>query len=298
MKLFVTGASGWVGSAVVPELLAAGHQVVGLARSDASAEKLAKAGADVHRGDLDDLDSLRSGANDADGVIHLAFHHDFTAFVDAGELDRQAITALGETLAGSGRPLVVTSGTAGHAVGQVLTEDQPANPQSPRVSESAALAFADRGVRVSIVRLAPTVHGNGDYGFVPTLINVARDKGVAGYVGDGVNRWSAVHRDDAAVLFRLAAESADSPTVLHAIGEEGVATRDIAAVVGKNLHVPVTSVAPDNTMDHFGWIGGFFALDIPASSALTRRRFGWQPTGIGLLEDLEAHYFAARAGRL
>lgn len=295
MKLFVTGASGWVGSAVVPELVNAGHQVVGLARSDASAEKLATAGADVHRGDLNDLDSLRSGAKDADGVIHLAFHHDFTDFANAGELDRKAITALGETLAGSGRSLVVTSGTAGHAVGQVLTEDQPANPQSPRVSESAALAFQDQGVRVSIVRLAPTVHGNGDYGFVPTLINVARDTGVAAYVGDGANRWSAVHRDDAAVLFRLAVESADAGTVVHAIGEEGVATRQIAEAIGHHLGVPVTSVAPEHAMDHFGWIGGFFALDIPASSALTRQRFGWTPTGIGLLEDLDqGHYFIRR----
>ncbi|WP_179466192.1 SDR family oxidoreductase [Mycolicibacterium vinylchloridicum] len=295
MKLFVTGASGWVGSAVVPELVNAGHQVVGLARSDASAEKLAKAGADVHRGDLEDLDSLRSGAKDVDGVIHLAFHHDFTDFANAGELDRQAITALGETLAGSGRPLVVTSGTAGHAVGQVLTEDQPANPQSPRVSEPAALAFQDQGVRVSIVRLAPTVHGNGDYGFVPTLINVARDTGVAAHVGDGANRWSAVHRDDAAVLFRLAVESADAGTVLHAIGEEGVATRQIAEAIGHHLGVPVTSVAPEHAMDHFGWIGAFFALDIPASSALTRQRFGWTPTGIGLLEDLDqGHYFIRR----
>ena len=291
MKLFVTGASGWVGSAVVPELVNAGHQVLGLARSEASAQKLTDAGAEVHRGDLNDLESLRQGAKASDGVIHLAFHHDFDNFTNAGELDRQAITALGETLAGSDRPLVVTSGTAGHAVGQVLTEDQPASPHSPRLSESAALAFTDRGVRVSIVRLAPTTHGNGDYGFVPVVIDVARAKGVAAYVGDGANRWSAVHRDDAAVLFRLAAESADAGTVLHAIGEEGVATRDIAEVIGRHLQVPVTSVAADNVMDHFGWIGGFFALDIPASNAVTRERFGWQPTGIGLLEDLEAHYF-------
>jgi nucleoside-diphosphate-sugar epimerase len=275
---------------VVPELVNAGHQVVGLARSDASAQKLTEAGADVHRGDLADLDSLRSGAKDADGVIHLAFHHDFDNFTNAGELDRQAITALGETLADSGRPLVVTSGTAGHAVGQVLTEDQPANPHSPRLSEQAALAFADRGVRVSIVRLAPTTHGNGDYGFVPVLINVAREKGVAAYVGDGTNRWSAVHRNDAAVLFRLAVE-APTGGVVHAIGEEGVATRAIAETIGRHLGVPVTSVAPDNALDHFGWIGAFFALDIPASSSLTRQRLGWNPTGIGLLEDLKTHYF-------
>ncbi|SBS75766.1 conserved hypothetical protein [uncultured Mycobacterium sp.] len=292
MKLFVTGASGWVGSAVVPELLGAGHQVLGLARSDASAQALTAQGAEVHRGDLADLDCLRSGAKAADGVIHLAFHHDFDNFTDAGELDRQAITALGESLADSGRPLVVTSGTAGHAVGQVLTEDQPANPQSPRASEQAALAFADRGVRVSIVRLAPTVHGNGDHGFVPRLIDIARDKGVAAYVGDGANRWSAVHRDDTAVLFRLAVEGAPTGTVVHAIGEEGVATRDIAEAIGRHLSVPATSVAPENALDHFGWIGAFFALDIPASSAITRQRLGWEPTGIGLLEDLDqGHYF-------
>ncbi|APE16793.1 3-beta hydroxysteroid dehydrogenase [Mycobacterium sp. WY10] len=291
MKIFVTGASGWVGSAVVPELLAAGHHVLGLARSDKSAAALEAQGADVHRGDLADLDSLRRGAQDADGVIHLAFHHDFDNFSNAGELDRDAITALGEALADSGRPLVVTSGTAGHAPGQVLTEDQAANPDSPRVSEHAALAFTDRGVRVSIVRLAPSVHGNGDYGFVPRLVEVAREQGISAYIGDGANRWSTVHRDDAARLFRLAVEGAPTGTVLHAIGEEGVATRDIAETIGRNLGVPVTGIPAENAMDHFGWIGAFFGLDMPASSAVTRERFGWQPTGIGLLEDLDRHYF-------
>ncbi|GAA2771168.1 SDR family oxidoreductase [Mycolicibacterium pallens] len=291
MKIFVTGASGWVGSAVVPELLAAGHHLLGLARSDKSAAALEAQGADVHRGDLGDLDSLRRGAESADGVIHLAFHHDFDNFTNAGELDRDAITALGEALADSGRPLVVTSGTAGHAPGQVLTEDQAANPHSPRVSEHAALAFTDRGVRVSIVRLAPSVHGNGDYGFVPRLVEVAREQGISAYIGDGANRWSTVHRDDAARLFRLAVEGAPTGTVLHAIGEEGVATRDIAETIGRNLGVPVTSIPADNAMEHFGWIGAFFGLDMPASSAVTRERFGWQPTGIGLLEDLDRHYF-------
>lgn len=291
MKIFVTGASGWVGSAVVPELLAAGHHVLGLARSDKSAAALDAVGAGVHRGDLNDLDSLRSGAHDADGVIHLAFHHDFDNFADAGQLDRNAITALGETLADSGRPMVVTSGTAGHAPGHVLTEDQPGNPHSPRASEQAALAFADRGVRVSIVRLAPSVHGNGDYGFIPHLVEVARAKGISAYVGDGANRWSAVHRDDAAQLFRLAVEGAEAGTVLHAIGEEGVATRAIAEMIGRGLGVPVTSIPAESAMEHFGWIGGFFALDMPASSAVTREQFGWQPTGIRLLEDLERHYF-------
>ncbi len=293
MKLFVTGASGWVGSAVVPELLKSGHQVLGLARSDASAQALAAAGAEVHRGDLTDLDSLRSGAESAGGVVHLAFHHDFDNFAAAGELDRQAITALGETLAGSDRPLVVTSGTAGHAPGQLITEERPASPDLPRTSERAALAFADRGVRVSIVRLAPTVHGRGDYGFVPRLIDIARATGTSGYVGDGANRWSAVHRDDAAVVFRLAVESAPTGTVLHAVAEQGVAARDIADTIGRHLAIPVASIPPDAVAGHFGWIGGFFALDMPASSALTRQRFGWQPTRIGLLDDLDqAHYFA------
>lgn len=291
MKLFVTGASGWVGSAVVPELLSAGHRVVGLARSDASADALTAIDADVHRGDLEDLDSLARGAKDADGVIHLAFRHDFENFVGAGELDHRAITALGETLAGSDRPLVVTSGTAGHAPGQVLTEHDAAAPHSPRTSEPAALAFTDRGVRVAVVRLAPTVHGDGDYGFVPRLIEVARDKGVSGYVGEGANRWSAVHRDDAAVLFRLAVESAPNGTVLHAIGEEGVATRDIAETIGRHLNIPVTSIPAENAMEHFGWIGAFFSLDLPVSSTLTRERFGWRPSRRGLLDDLEQHYF-------
>lgn len=293
MKIFVTGASGWVGSAVVPELLSAGHEVVGLARSKESAEALGALGATVQRGDLDDLDSLRRGAETADAVIHLAFHHDFDNFADACELDRHAIAALGDTLAGSDRPLVVTNGTAGHAPGHLLTEDQAANPQSPRASEYAALAFADRGVRVSIVRLAPTVHGKGDYGFIPRLIDIARDKGVAAYVGDGANRWSAVHRDDAAVLFRLAVEAAPAGTILHAVAEEGVPARAIADTIGRHLDIPVTGIPAENAFDHFGWIGGFFGLDMPASSALTRERFGWRPTRVGLLEDLEQGYYFA-----
>lgn len=293
MKIFVTGASGWVGSAVVPELLTAGHEVVGLARSEASAEALGALGASVQRGDLGDLDSLRRGAETADAVIHLAFHHDFDNFTTACELDRSAITALGETLAGSDRPLVVTNGTAGHAPGHVLTEDQPATSQSPRTSEHAALAFADRGVRVSIVRLAPSVHGTGDYGFVPRLIDIARDAGVAAYVDDGVNRWSAVHRDDAAVLFRLAVEAAPTGTILHAVAEEGVPTRVIAETIGRQLDIPITSIPAENAFGHFGWIGAFFGLDMPANSALTRQRFGWQPAGPGLIEDLEqGSYFA------
>ncbi|AQT78647.1 3-beta hydroxysteroid dehydrogenase [Mycolicibacterium litorale] len=293
MKIFVTGASGWVGSAVVPELMSAGHDVIGLARSDASADALAARGASVHRGDLNDEESLRRGAAAADAVIHLAFRHDFDNFAQGCELDRRAITALGQTLAGSDRPLVVTNGTAGHAPGHVLTEDQPATSQSPRTSEHTALAFADQGVRVSIVRLAPSVHGTGDYGFVPRLIDIARDTGVAAYIGDGVNRWSAVHRDDAAALFRLAVEAAPTGTILHAVAEEGVPTRVIAETIGRQLDIPVTSIPAEDTFGHFGWIGAFFGLDMPANSALTRQRFGWQPTGPGLIEDLEqGSYFA------
>lgn len=292
MKVFVTGASGFVGTAVLRDLVAHGHEAVGLARSDASAEVIRAAGARVHRGDLNDHDSLRTAAGASDGVIHLAFHHDFDNFADAGELDRQAIEVLGTTLAGSGRPLVVTSGVAGHSAGRVLTENDPFQPGLPRHSEPAVLAFADKGVRASIVRLSPTTHGEGDHGFVPRLIQVAREKGVSAYIGDGNNRWPAVHRLDAAPLFRLAAEQAPSGTVLHAVAEEGVAGRDIATSIGRHLGVPVTTVPADQAFEHFGWIGGMFALDVPTSSALTRQRFGWQPSAVGLLEDLDGgHYF-------
>lgn len=292
MKIFVTGASGFVGSAVVRDLIAHGHEVVGLARSDTSADALSAAGARVHRGDLNDHDSLRAAADASDGVIHLAFHHDFDNFADAGELDRRAIEVLGTTLAGSDRPLVVTSGVAGHSAGRVLTEDDPFQPGLPRHSEPAVLAFADKGVRASIVRLSPTTHGEGDHGFVPRLIQVAREKGVSAYIGDGTNRWPAVHRLDAAPLFRLAAEQAPTGTVLHAVAEEGIAGRDIATSIGRHLGLPVTSVPAEQAFEHFGWIGGMFGLDVPTSSALTRRRFGWQPSEVGLLEDLDrGHYF-------
>jgi nucleoside-diphosphate-sugar epimerase len=282
-----------VGSAVIRDLIANGHDVLGLARSDASADALTAAGARVHRGDLNDLDSLRAGADTSDGVIHLAFRHDFDNFADAGELDRRAIEVLGTTLAGSDRPLVVTSGMAGHTPGRALTENDAFQPGLPRLSEPAALAFTDKGVRVSIVRLSPTTHGEGDHGFVPRLIQIAREKGVAAYIGDGTNRWPAVHRLDAAPLFRLAVEQAPAGTVLHAVAEEGVAGRDIAAAIGGHLDLPVTSVPVEQAFDHFGWIGGMFALDIPASSAVTRERFGWEPTGPGLLDDLaQGHYYA------
>ncbi|MGV0782262.1 SDR family oxidoreductase [Mycolicibacterium sp. XJ775] len=292
MRIFVTGASGFIGSAVVPELIGAGHQVLGLARSDASAAALRTAGAEVHRGDLDDPDSLRSGAQDADGVIHLAFVHDFNEFAAASEIDRRAIETLGETLAGSDRPLVVASGTTGIRFGEVSTEDDAATPGLPRVSEATALAFADRGVRSSVVRLPPSVHGPGDHGFVPQLIEIARARGESGYPGDGSNRWPAVHRLDAARLFRLAVESAPAGSRLHAVAEEGVPARDIAGIIARQLQLPVTRIAPDAVPEHFGWIGTFFSLDVPASSAHTRERFGWTPTEIGLLDDLAlGHYF-------
>ncbi|HTI74288.1 MAG TPA: SDR family oxidoreductase [Mycobacterium sp.] len=296
MRVFVTGASGFIGSAVVSELIAAGHQVLGLARSDSSAHAIQAAGGQVHRGDIADLDSLRTGAETADGVIHLAFNHDFADYTGAAETDRRAIEALGNALAESDRPFVVTSGLAGFALGHPMTEDDVASPDSPRFSEHAALAFTSRGVRVSVLRLPPSVHGEGDHGFVPRLIDIAREKGVAGFPGDGRNKWPAVHRLDAARLFRLALESAPAGARLHAIGDEGVPVRDIAGTIGRHLGLPVTSIAPEAAVEHFGWLGTFFSLDVPASSAITRELLGWQPTRPRLLDDLdEGHYFRERA---
>lgn len=296
MRVFVTGASGFIGSAVVSELIGAGHQVLGLARSDSSAQAIHAAGAQVHRGDIGDLDSLRTGAEVADGVIHLAFNHDFADYTGAAETDRRAIEALGNALADSDRPFVVTSGLAGFALGRPMTEDDVASPDSPRFSEHAALAFTSRGVRVSVLRLPPSVHGEGDHGFVPRLIDIARERGVAGFPGDGLNSWPAVHRLDAARLFRLALESAPAGARLHAIGDAGVPVRDIAGTIGRHLGLPVTSIAQEKAVDHFGWLGMFFSLDVPASSAITRELLGWQPTRQGLLEDLdEGHYFRERA---
>jgi nucleoside-diphosphate-sugar epimerase len=296
MRVFVTGASGFIGSAVVSELIGAGHAVVGLARSDSSALALEAAGARVHRGDLENLASLRAGAESADGVIHLAFNHDFNNYAGAAETDRRAIDALGDVLAGSDRPFVVTSGLAGFALGRTMTEDDAADPNSPRYSEPAALGLAPRGVRVSVLRLPPSVHGEGDHGFVPRLIDIAREKGVAAYPGDGANRWPAVHRFDAARLFRLALESAPAGARLHAIGDEGIPVRDIAGVIGRHVGLPAAAVPAEQAVDHFGWLGVFFSLDVPASSTLTRELLGWRPTRQGLIEDLEqGHYFEGRA---
>lgn len=296
MRVFVTGASGFVGSAVVSELIDAGHQVLGLARSDSAAQAVEAAGAQVHRGDLENLESLRAGAEAADGVIHLAFNHDFTDYTGAAETDRRAIDTLGGVLAGSDRPFVVTSGLAGFALGRTMTEDDPADPKSPRGSEQEALAFTSRGVRVAVLRLPPSVHGEGDHGFVPRLIDIAHEKGVAAYPGDGSNRWPAVHRFDATRLFRLALESAPSGARLHAIGDEGVPVRDISSAISRHLALPVTTVPLENALDHFGWLGAFFSLDVPASSTLTRELLDWRPTHPGLLDDLEqGHYFHDRA---
>ncbi|GAA0364962.1 SDR family oxidoreductase [Microbispora corallina] len=309
MRVFVTGASGFIGSAVVPELIAAGHQVVGLARSDAAAAALTAAGAQVRHGTIDDLDTLRSAAAASDGVIHLAFKHDiaFTGdFQGAADADRRAVDAFGEALAGSDRPFVIASGTLGLLPGRVLTERDGRAPETatetapgatgPRTRQDTAratLALASRGVRSSVLRLPPTVHGEGDGGFMAALVGIARARGVSGYVGDGSNRWPGVHRLDAALLFRLALEKAPAGSVLHAIADEGVPIRTVAELIGRHLDLPVVSIPQEDVGAHFGWMSGFIGLDSPASSELTRELLGWRPAHPGLVEDLDkGHYFA------
>ncbi len=297
MRIFVTGSTGFIGSAIVPELINAGHQVLGLTRSDAGTKSLIAAGVQVHRGDLEDLESLRSGAAESDGVIHCAFNHDFSKFEANCEMDRLAIEALGSALEGSNRPLVVTSGLGLLARGRAATEDDmppPPNPATyPRASEAAGTALLARGVNVSVVRL-PQVHNTIKQGLVTYSIAVARQKGVSAYIGDGLNRWAAAHVLDTARLYRLAIEKAEPGARYHAVAEEGVSARDIAEVIGRGLNVPIASLTPEEAAGHFGWLAMFAGLDIVASSAQTQQRLGWRPTGPGLIADLElTRYFEA-----
>ena len=304
MRIFVTGASGWIGSAVVPELLGAGHEVVGLARSEASAQRLEAVGSRVHHGDLDDPDRLAEAAADSDGVIHLAFQHEvaFTGnFAAAAAADRRAVEAMGAALADSDRPFVLASGMLGLKAGIVATEDDGlvpsaegrANPAGRRAATALlALSLRGTGVRSSVLRYPPTVHGEGDHGFIATFVGIARQRGVSGYVGDGSNRWPAVHRSDAARLTRLAVESAPAGSVLHAVGDEGVPFRDIAGAIGRHLDLPTASVTPAGAVEHFAHLGHFAGVDTPASAAITRELLAWEPTGPSLLEDLEQdHYY-------
>jgi nucleoside-diphosphate-sugar epimerase len=298
MRVFVTGATGFIGTAVVRELIEAGHQVVGLARSDKSADTLKVAGAEVHRGSLDDLDSLRSGASAADGVIHLAFKHDFSDYDKAVADDLRAVKAMGEVLEGTGKPFVITSGTLMLTYvlppGQIGTEKDVVDNSVPRgEAENEVISLAERGVRSSFVRLAPSVHGETRAGFVSMLIDIARDKRVSAYIGDGSNRWPAVHYLDAARLFRLALEDAPAGSILHGVGDEGVPVRDIAQIIGRHLNLPVVSLSKEEAAAHFGFFGAFAPTDNPTSSVLTQERLGWQPVHPKLIPDLEkGHYFS------
>jgi nucleoside-diphosphate-sugar epimerase len=306
MRVFVTGASGWIGSAVNAELINSGHDVVGLARSEESAAALVAAGVQVQRGTLDDLETLGKVASSSDGVIHLAFKHDIAFsgdFLGAATADRKAVEVFGEVLAGSDRPLVIASGTLGISPGRVATESDghSLNPavaaiigEGPRTRWETAeftLALSSKGVRSAVVRLPPTNHGDGDNGFIATLVGIAREKGVSGFIGDGTNRWPAVHRLDSARLFRLAVESAAAGSTLHGVGEEGVTTRDIAEVIGRQLSVPVVSISPEDAAEHFTWLAHFFGVDAPASSVVTQELLNWKPVHPGLIADLNEDYY-------
>jgi len=310
MRVFVTGASGWIGSAVVPELIGSGHHVSGLARSGASADALIAAGVEVHRGTLDDLDTLKRAAEAADGVIHLAFKHDeaFSGdFQGASDADRRVVETFGAVLAGSDRPFLIASGTLGLAPGRVATEAdgrelEPnatiphGGPQTRLGTAQLTISFASEGVRSCVVRLPPTCHGDGDNGFMAALVGVGRATGVSGYIGDGTNRWPATHRLDVAHLFKLALEKAPAGSALHAVAEEGVPLRQIAEVIGRHLDLPVTSISPEDASEHFGFLAGFLGLDSPASSERSRELLNWHPSQPGLLDDLDqGHYFLDRA---
>ena len=296
MRIFITGATGFVGSAVVNELIGAGHEVIGLARSDTAIMSLIAAGAQAHKGDLEDFESLRSGAASADSIIHTAFNHDFSQFKVSCETDRRVIELFGDVLAGSGRPLIVTSAIGILPQGHLATEATvPASGPAahPRaVSEEAAIMTGKNGVRTSLIRLAPTVHAEGDHNFIPLLIKLAKEKGISAYIGEGNNCWPAVHRLDAARLFRLVLEKGSAGSRYHAVAEEGIPFREIAGAIGRQLNIPVVSIKPEEATNHFGWFTNFASMDIPASSQLTREQLAWQPTQIGLVQDLSLpHYF-------
>jgi nucleoside-diphosphate-sugar epimerase len=298
MRVFVTGATGFVGSGVVQDLLGAGHQVLGLARNDANAESLARLGVDVQRGDLSDTESLEAGARASDGVIHTAFIHDFSQFPKSAEIDRRAIEVMGAALAGSGRPFLTTSGIGLLTPGRLGTEDDEGDPNSGAAlrgpAEEVTVAMALEGVRSMVIRLPPSVHGDGDHGFVPMIIAHARQRGVSVYLGDGLNRWPAVHRLDSARLYRLALEKGDAGARYHAVDDEGVPFREIAEVIGRRLNVPVVSISREEAAERYGFVGHFMGVDLPASSAKTRERLGWSPTGAGLIADLDdERYFGA-----
>lgn len=291
MHVFVTGATGWIGSVVVDDLLAAGHSVTGLARSDASAAALDAKGAKVRRGDLDDLDSISAGAEQAEAVIHLANKHDWSNPAASDAAERAAVQSIGDTLVGSNRPFLLASGVAGLTRGRPATEADASpfhGPDSARGgSENLALSFGDRGVHTVSLRFAPTVHGVGDHGFIATIAAVAREKGLSGYPADGTNRWAAVHRDDVARMITLGLSKAPTGARLHAVAEEGVPTREIAEAIGRAFGLPVTSIAPDDVAAHFGWLSAFFAMDLTATSIATRELLNWEPTAPTLIQDID-----------
>ncbi|MCW2526196.1 MAG: oxidoreductase [Pseudonocardiales bacterium] len=291
MRVFVTGASGWIGSAVTDELLAAGHEVSGIARSESSASALEAKGVNVRRGDLDDLDSIRAGASQAEAVIHLANKHDWSNPAASNAAERAAVHAIGDTLSGSGRPFLFASGVALPGLGRPATEEDASpfhGPESPRGgAENLAFGFIDQKVKSISLRFSPTVHGRRDNGFIAYLAAIARDKGISGYPGDGANRWAAVHRSDAARMVTLGLEKAPAGACLHAVGEQGVPTKAIAEAIGRAFDLPVASIDAAEVADHFGWIGGFFAMDLPATSNATQTLLGWTPAGPTLVHDID-----------